>query len=327
MSRMLGFVAVVLVSLIVLIASPWRGGFGFAYMGVVPGIAAVIASTRVAFLSAVTTAGAVLVGVTVSGSVPLSVLWMTVLAVGIVYASRYGASSVGCMITAQAAIVIVYGRVYAGAPEPFNQPHTFAGALPVAAFALGGGLVVALAGQIFLRQFPGRLGDELSVHDSWWYGASVIPLTILGTWVCRAFFPGTHSWWFLLTVYVVLLPVSVAAIDRMRGRVIGTVAGATFVAIITFVVAEAELSVNIIYGLALIAAVGTIVFAHGSYTLDAAFLTATVLLGGFGSANNPTLLHGERVGLTILGAAAAFGALRFNDWLRARVDQRPEVTT
>ena len=118
-----------------------------------------------------------------------------------------------------------------------------------------------------------------------------------------------------------------AAIERMRGRVIGTVAGAAVVAVVTFVVAEAELSVNIIYGLALIAAVGTIVFAHGSYTLDAAFLTATVLLGGFGSANNPTLLHGERVGLTILGAAAAFGALRFNDWLRARVDQRPEVTT
>ena len=67
MSHMLGLVAVVLASLIVLLVSPWRGGFGFAYMGVVPGIAAVIASTRVAFLSAVVTAGAVLVGVTVSG--------------------------------------------------------------------------------------------------------------------------------------------------------------------------------------------------------------------------------------------------------------------
>ena len=50
-----------------------------------------------------------------------------------------------------------------------------------------------------------------------------------------------------------------------------------------------------------------------------------MLFGGSRAANNPTLLHGERVVLTILGALAVMVALRFNDWLRERVEQRRKV--
>lgn len=319
--RMAGVAGVVIVAISLLLASPWRGGFSFAYMGIVPGIAAVLLSPRVAVYSAVATAGAVLVGVTVSGSIPLSVLWMALLAVGIVYASRLGLSSIACMVAAQAAIVIVYGKVFSHAPAPFDQPATFTGALPVAAFVLGGGLVVALAGWLFIRDFPGEPEDRLSVRDSWWFGATVIPLTILATWMCMQLFPGTHSWWLLLTFYVVLLPTTTAAMPRMKGRVIGTIAGAVIATLLTFVID----SPTVFYILAIVAAVGTILLADRSYSLYAAFLTATVLFGAFHAANNAALLNFERIVLTILGALAAYGVLRFNEWLRERVESRPAV--
>lgn len=317
--RMAGLAGLVILGIGLLLASPWRGGFSFAYMGIVPGITAVLLSPRIAVYSAFATALAVFVGVAVGGSIPLSVLWMTLLAVGIVFASRVGWASIACMVAAQAAIVIVYGKVFAHAPEPFNQPASLAGALPVAAFALGGGLLVALAGWLFIRDFPGESEDRLSVRDSWWFGATVIPLTILATWMCLQLFPGTHSWWLLLTFYVVLLPTTRAARPRMQGRVIGTLVGAIIATALTFVIDSA----TVFYVLALIAAVGTLLLANRSYSLYAAFLTATVLFGGFHAADNAVLLNFERIVLTILGALAAYGALRFCEWLRERLEARP----
>ncbi|WP_148302272.1 FUSC family protein [Tomitella biformata] len=315
--RMAGVALTVIVAIALLLTSSWRGGFSFAYMGIVPGITAVLASPRVAVLSAVATAVAVFVGVAVSGSTPLAVLWMAALAVAIVYSSRHGWTSIMCMVAAQAAIVIIYGKVFSHAPAPFNEPHTLAGALPVAGFVLGGGLVVALAGAIFLRPFPGELEESLNSRDSWWFGATVIPLTILGTFLCLHFFPGTHAWWLLLTFYVVLIPSVQEAIPRMRGRVLGTLAGATVAAILTFVVADN----TVFYILTIMAASGTILLSDRTYWIYAAFLTATVLFGGFHAANNPLLLDIERIGLTILGALAAYAALRFNAQLRERVER------
>lgn len=316
--RMAGVALTVIIAIVLLILSPWKGGFSFAYMGIVPGITAVLASPRTAFLSAIATAVAVFVGVAVSGSIALSVLWMAILAVAIVFASRYGWTSIMCMVAAQAAIVIVYGKVFAHAPAPFNEPHTIAGALPVAAFVLGGGLVVALAGEIFLRPFPGQLEEGLDKPDSWWFGATVIPLTVVGTWLCVYFFPGTHSWWLLLTFFVVLLPSVQDATPRMLGRVLGTLIGASIAAILTFVITDS----TIFYILTIFAATGTILMSDRSYAIYAAFLTATVLFGGFHAADNALLLDIERIGLTVLGALAAYGALRGNAWLRERVELR-----
>lgn len=315
--RMAGVALTVIIAIALLLLSPWKGGFSFAYMGIVPGITAVLLSPRVAVYSAAATAVAVFVGVAVSGSIPLSVLWMTLLAVGIVYASRAGWSSIACMVAAQAAIVIVYGKVFSHAPAPFNEPATITGALPVAAFTLGGGLVVALAGWIFIRDYPSEPEDKLSPRDSWWFGATVIPLTILATWMCLQLFAGTHAWWLLLTFYVVLLPTTKAAIPRMKGRVLGTLGGAILATLLTFVFD----SPTVFYVLAIIAAVGTILLADRSYSLYSGFLTATVLFGAFHAANNAVLLNLERIVLTILGALAAAGMLLFNEWLRKRLEQ------
>ncbi len=319
-SRMAAVLAVVIVAIVALLASPWSGGMMFAYFGIVPGLLALRISWRATLLGAFATAAAVFVGVWVSGSVPLSVLWMTALAAGIGASARVGWASVGAMIGAQSAIVVVSGKVYAAAPAPFDTPHTAAGALPVAAFALGGGLVMTVATVVFLRGFERPAEPRLDVDDTRWYTATMIVLVLVGTWVCRGAFPGTHSWWFLLTVFVVLLPLPDEASHRMHDRAIGTAIGAVGLMALTALVGV-DPTVHRV--LAIVGVIGVIATTSRSAIANAAFLTVTVLAMASPGAGNALLLQGERIGLTLAGVLLTWATLMVLHRLRDHLERAP----
>lgn len=316
--RLAAAALITIAALVGLLVSSWHGGFAFAYMGVVTGMIAMFVSLRATLLSAAGTSVAVFVGVLVSGSVTLSVLWMAVLACVIAWSSRYGGAVIASLIAAQAAIVIVSGHVFALAPAPFDRPHTAAGALPVTGFVLGGALVVVIVTAIFLHGYGHPATPRLTTTDAWWLLATVLPLTVVGTWVCRFYFDGTHAWWLLLTVFVVLLPLPREATARMHDRVLGTVAGAVVVMLITLIGQQT----TVFQVLTFVAAVGTIATTSRSYTLNSAFLTATVLFMATPAATNPLLLHSERMGLTVLGALVAYLLMLGNLRLRRNLESR-----
>src|SRR5699024_253499 len=106
-----GAVALLAIAVIAaLLSSPWSSGFAFFYLGVVPGIIALRLNWRIAAGSAVATAVAVLIGVWVSGSTAGAVIWLTLLALTIGYAARFGLATIASMITVQAAIVAISGN-------------------------------------------------------------------------------------------------------------------------------------------------------------------------------------------------------------------------
>lgn len=316
-ARMGGVLVLVIVAIVVLISSPWKHGMMFAYFGIVPGILAVRISWRAALTSAALTAVAVFVGVWVSGSVPLSIVWMTVVALAVGLSSRIGWAVIGSMIAAQSAIMVVSGHVYPDVAAPFSDPHTAAAGLVVAAFTLGGGLLMTIAAAVFLHGYEQPAEPRLDDGDARWYTATLVVLVFVGTWICRAYFPGTHAWWFLLTVFVVLLPLPEEASHRMHDRAIGTVIGAAVLMVVTAVVGTHQMVFKI---LAILGVVGVIGTASKSYTINAAFLTVTVLSMASPGAGNAIVLQAERIGLTVLGVLLTWGLMVALKLLRKRLE-------
>lgn len=317
--RMAAVLVVTLIVIIVLLSSPWKHGMMFTYFGIVPGLLAIRVSWRAALTSAVLTAFAVFVGVWVSGSVPLSVIWMTLVAVAVGVASRIGWAVIGSMIAAQSAIMVVSGHVYPDVSAPFDEPHTAAAGLVVGAFALGGGLVMTIAAAVFLAGYERPAEPRLDHDDARWYTATLVVLVFIGTWVCRAYFPGTHAWWFLLTVFVVMLPLPEEAAHRMHDRAIGTIIGAAALMAVTAVVG---MNPAVFKVLAIVGIVGVIATASKSYTINAAFLTLTVLSMASPSAGSALTLQAERIGLTVLGVLLTWGLVVLLGEVRARLTAR-----
>lgn len=318
-ARMAGVLGVVVVAVVVLLSSPWKHGMMFTYFGIVPGILAVRLSWRAAGVSAVLTAGAVFVGVVVSGSLPLSIIWMMLLAVGVGLASRIGWAAIGSMIAAQSAIMVVSGHVYPDVAAPFDEPHTAAAGLVVAAFTFGGGALMTAAALVFLRGFEHPPEVRLGEQDANWYTAALVVLVGVGTWVCRGYFPGTHSWWFLLTVFVVLLPLPDEARHRMHDRALGTAIGAVALMAVT---ATVGMEPTVFRVLAVVGVVGVIATTAKSYTINAAFLTLTVLAMASPGAGSAIGLQAERIGLTLLGVLLTWGSMLVLSKVRAQLQLR-----
>ncbi|GEM_PF-6651157 len=314
-----GAVALLAIAVIAaLLSSPWSSGFAFFYMGVVPGIIALRLNWRIAAGSAVATAVAVLIGVWVSGSTAGAVIWLTLLALTIGYAARFGLATIASMITVQAAIVAISGNVFALAPDPYDVPHTFLAGLPVAGFTLAGGLTVTIGIAAFLRGWERAPSPKLERSDALWYGGVALALVVAAVWLAMAKFAGTHAWWLVLTILVVLLPTHDETVHRVHDRVLGTIAGAVLVMAVA-VVTEADW---VFYTLALVGAIGTIATASASYVLNSALLTVTVLGAASPAAHSALLLHGERVLLTVAGALIAYAAMIGAERLRALLARR-----
>lgn len=315
--RMAGVLVLVIVAIVILLSSPLKHGMMFAYFGIVPGIIAVRISWRAALTSAALTAVAVFIGVWVSGSVPLSVIWMIVVALAVGASSRIGWAVIGSMIAAQSAIMVISGHVYPDVAAPFNEPHTAAAALVVAAFTFGGGVLMTIAALVFLHGYETPAEPRLGDDDARWYTATLVVLVFLGTWIGRAYFPGTHAWWFLLTVFVVLLPLPDDAAHRMHDRAIGTIIGAAALMVVTAIAGTHHVVFRV---LALVGVVGVIGTASKSYTINAAFLTVTVLSMASPGAGNALVLQGERIGLTVLGVLLTWGLMYLLRMLRDRLE-------
>lgn len=316
-----GAVALLVIAVIAaLLSSPWRSGFAFFYMGVVPGIIALRLSWRIAAGAAVATAAAVLIGVWVSGSTAAAVIWLALLALTIGYAARFGLATIASMVTVQAAIVAISGNVFTRAPAPYDTPHTFTAGLPVAAFTLAGGLVVALGIALFLRGWAREPSPKLERVDALWYGGVALVLVIAAVWLAMAEFSGTHAWWLVLTILVVLLPTHDETVHRVHDRVLGTIAGAVLVMAVAVLTEQNW----VFYTLALLGAIGTIATASASYVLNSALLTVTVLSAASPAAHSALLLHGERVLLTVAGALIAYGAMIGAEHLRAFLAHRSD---
>jgi hypothetical protein len=223
----------------------------------------------------------------------LAVVFMGAVALGVSAALRIGRSAVACAIAAELSILVVTSADHG---------------VPASLFATGGvalasGLVVcAVAVHFFPWSVPAA--PALPRRVVAWFAALVVPITMIATLLCVTVFVGTHSWWLLVTFYIVLMPSAARTHDRVLARVIGTIAGALAAGLI---VALAGGTPRLV---ALVAVLAMTYFAlAGKQVAFAASLTLVIVLAGSTDAGTTVLLGIERIVATIVGGFAALGVV------------------
>ncbi|MDN4164001.1 FUSC family membrane protein [Cytophagales bacterium LB-30] len=132
--------------------------------------------------------------------------------------------------------------------------------------------------------------------------ALVVSITYL---LMQLFHTGTHSYWILLTLVVVLKPGFTLTRQRNYERLVGTILGGLMGIVILYLIPDQTSRFFILVAL-MIAAYS---FLRYKYIWSVFFLTPFVLLAfSFFSEGNELLLAGERIMDTLIGSVIAAGA-------------------
>lgn len=279
------------------------------FLGMLPALVAGIASLRRAAVVATLTGTLALVAPLAGSQVWSATVLMTVVAAGLGLAAGRGWSSGGAPAAATLAALTV-------APPALTtaDPRTLEGALPVAALVLAGGLWTVATATVLTRSVERRPRAPMSGPETIWYTAALVLFTAVATWWATTYFPGTHSWWLLLTFYMVMVPRTGDITSRALARAGGTVLGG--VVVVALVAADVP---GWLMGAVVVAgAVGCVVtYLVAPYWVYATFLTLTVI--GTSAGDAPVAGAEVRVGLTLLGAGSAAGVLLLARAVRGRV--------
>ncbi|PRZ04185.1 fusaric acid resistance family protein [Isoptericola sp. CG 20/1183] len=269
------------------------------FLGMLPALVAGIASLRRAAVVATLTGTLALVAPLAGSQVWSATVLMSVVAAGLGLAAGRGWSSGGAPAAATLAALTV-------APPALTtaDPRTLEGALPIAALVLAGGLWTVATATVLTRSVERRPRAPMSGPETAWYTAALVGFTAVGTWWAMTYFPGTHSWWLLLTFYMVMVPRTADITARALARAAGTVLGG--LVIVTLVALDASggvLTVAVVAG----AVGGVVAYLVAPYWVYTAFLTLTVV--GLSAGGAPVAGAEARVGLTLVGAGSAAGIL------------------
>ncbi|GAA1979012.1 hypothetical protein GCM10009718_14650 [Isoptericola halotolerans] len=269
------------------------------YLGMLPATIAAVASWRRAWVVALLTGSLALVAPLAGAQAWSATLLMSAVACGLGLAAHRGWSSGGAPAAATLAALTIAPPALTAA-----DPRTLAGSWPVAAVVLLGGLCAAATATLFTRDVRRRPHEPLVGTESTFYTTALVVFTAVGTWWAAVYFPDTHSWWLLLTFYMVMVPrtgdITARALERAGGTVLG---GLVIVLLVALDVPHAVLTAVLVAG-----AVGcAVTYLAAPYWVYAAFLTLTVI--GLSAGDAPVAGALERVALTLLGAGAAAGIL------------------
>ncbi|WP_156044167.1 FUSC family protein [Cellulomonas sp. HZM] len=299
--RLAAALGLLLAPALVVALSPWYPGAFLLVLGVAPGLLAWTRSTRDGVVASLVTGALVALGVVLSPWPLAGAATMLVVACAVAWAAHRGDPGAGPLAATQLALALVAPPALEHLPVTTSGVHD-----PVrfgvagAAMALGGlwacGVASVLLGAL---PRPLRLAAPVDRRAAVLYGIALAPLSAVGTYVAMRWFPGTHVWWALLTLFVVVQPTYARARARAWARSAGTVVGAVVAAVLTFVVP----SVQVLVVLGVLAGVVSVVAnLTRPYAQYAAVLTISVILVTSASGDSATL-GVERVALT-LGASA-----------------------
>lgn len=194
---------------------PVPGVLVAAAAGVIPVIVALSHSVRDAAISTVLTSALAVIAIGASTNVVLSVVFMGAIAVGVAAARRVGrglvASAVAALLAAQ-----VLGPARIAPPES---------ALTVGGMALAAGLVLC-AVAIFVIPWRLEHAAPRPRDDVARFAAIVVPVTVVVSWACLVWLPGTSAWWALVAAFVALIPSRSGSWRRVALRAALAVGGA-----------------------------------------------------------------------------------------------------
>lgn len=150
------------------------------------------------------------------------------------------------------------------------------------------------------------LRSHISFRSAYFRYAIRLALVVSATYLfIQLFHTGTHSYWILLTLVVVLKPGFTLTRQRNYERLIGTILGGLMGIVILYFIPDERPRFIILVGL-MIAAYS---FLRYKYVWSVFFLTPFVLLAfSFFSEGNELLLAGERIIDTLIGSVIAAGA-------------------
>lgn len=299
-ARLLLAVGLVFLPVVLVAVSTWHAEAYLVFLALPPTLGGLLLSPAAAWAGAGLTAVGLALGTTLSSSPPAGVCAIAVACAAVAWGARRGAVLLGTTAVTPMALALVSPPALAPLEIAAADPVTARRVLVAAGLVLLGGVWTAAVTTVLLRDLrrPARQPETASAAR--WYGIVLCPLMAVGTYAAMRWFPGTHAWWVLLTVLVVLHPRFEQIRSHAIGRTLGTVAGAAAAALLVAVVPDERVLVllGVLCGLA--AAVANLTRPYAQY---AALLTLTVILltGGTGTgAAIATAL--ERVALTLLGA-------------------------
>lgn len=269
------------------------------FLGLLPTVVAAFASLRRAWALAALTGVLALVAPLAGARVWTAVVLMTLVAAALGWSARRAWTSGGAPAAASIAALTVAPPALGGA-----DPRALAGAWPLAVVVLAGGLVTALVLTLLTRGVVRRRRDPLTGPESVFYVVALTLVTAVGTWWAMTWFPDTHSWWLLLTFYMVMVPRTGDITDRAVARAGGTVVGGLAVVVLVALGAPPWLMSAVVVVGVVGCVVTTLVAPYWVYTI---FLTLTVV--GTSAGDAPATGALERIALTLLGAGAAAGIL------------------
>ena len=210
--------------------------------------------------------------------------------------------AVGCVIHG------VAGRVHAGGllllpliVDVIAGIGLDASAVVVAAAVFVAGCYGIVVTRVLRVRMPAQPLDVRTVQIH----TVVVTLAVVATSIPVVLDALPRAYWIPLTVLVVLRPFPVETRRRLRDRTVGTALGGALAAVVVLVLPQALLLVLATSLVVLVIAYG----ATGDYFRSVIVLTPmVVILGGLGDVQAQIEASVLRVGLTLIGAAAAAAA-------------------
>lgn len=287
--------------MLILSATSWSANGNLFYLGMLPAAVGLFVNVRVAAAGGVITGVLMMLAVQLRDDPVPGALFMAAIGAVVGVSSLRGWHGVGAYAGPQTSFALIGAPTVALSSGTVAAESSSSATLTMGALVAAGGLWIAVMGWLARDALPRSPSTVVPAGAARYFAVALASLVGIATFIAMRWTNASNAWWLVLTLFVVVQPFYAATLERTTYRVIGTVLGATFAAIVVEVLADAPLAITVVT--LLVTAGAAWAYLKQPYWVYASLLTPAVILQTPAPSELVLIAGLERVLFTV-GAAA-----------------------
>lgn len=304
---------------VALSASPWSANGALWFLGMLPAVIGLFASSRLAFGAAVLTPTLMGLALLMRDYPFIGALYMGIVGAAVGLSSLRGWHAMGSFAAPLAAFALIGAPQVALPSGTVPAGATLTSGLVLVAFTVAGGLWTALIGQHITASLHLQRPPSVPIHAARYFAIALAGMVGVATFIDMEWLDSPASWWIILTLFVVVQPYYATSSRRVVARVIGTLTGAVLALLVVNVLHDYPLGIAVVA--LVITLIAPLLNMKGPYWVYVSFLTPAVVLQTAGGPQAIMAGIGERALYTVVGAVAAIGVLTIGHTLVMRTSR------
>lgn len=293
--------------MLILSATSWSANGKLFYLGMLPAAVGLFVNVRVAAAGGVITGVLMVLAIQLRDDPVPGALFMAAIGAVVGISSLWGWHGVGAYAGPQTSFALIGTPTVALSSGTVAAESSSSATLTMGAFVAAGGLWIALMGWLARDALPNSPSTMVPVSAARYFAVALASLVGIATFIAMRWAHAPDAWWLVLTLFVIVQPFYAATLQRTTYRVIGTVLGAIFAAIVVKVLTDAPLAITVIT--LLVTAGAAWAYLKQPYWVYASLLTPAVILQTPAHSGLALIADFDRVLFTVGAAAVAVAVL------------------